>query len=270
VVSFDPVVFALLALAGGLYIRAVRRLGARGYDVPRGQQVCWWIGFALITFGLVGPADAYADDLMLSHMAQHLLIADLAAPLLLAGLRTPVLVHYLPRPVLVPLARRKGFRALLRKLRRPLPAVAIYVGVLYFWHLSFAFVGALEHGWVHVLQHQSFIIASLLLWWPVIEPKRRRMRGDLWKAPHIMGSRLAGMFLGMAFVIAGSPVYGSFYGDRGEQYGISALRDQQYAGGMMMGLDLIIMFSVLVFFFFRSAQDHDRAEAAERAAAGVG
>jgi len=34
-----------------------------------------------------------------------------------------------------------------------------------------------------------------------------------------------------------------------------------------MGLDLAIMFFALAFFFFRSAQDHDRAEAQERAAA---
>ena len=152
-------------------------------------------------------------------------------------------------------------------MRRPLVAIAIYVLVLYGWHLSFAFEGALESPVLHALQHQSFVVASLLVWWPAIEPKRRRLRGELWKAGHIMGCRLAGMFLAMAFIIASSTFYAGYYGDRAREHGLDPLTDQQIAGGLMLGLDLMLMFFALAFFFFRSAQDHDRAEAAERAAA---
>jgi cytochrome c oxidase assembly factor CtaG len=205
---------------------------------------------------------------MSAHMAQHLLIADLAAPLLLVGLRTPVLVFYLPRPVLVPLARRRRLRQLFRFVRKPLVAIGIYVVVLYGWHMAFAFEGALRSPVLHALQHESFVIASLPVWWPAIEPKRRRLRGELWKIGHIMGCRLAGMFLAMAFIIASAPFYAGYYGDRSQtQHGIDPLLDQQIAGGMMMGLDILVMFFALAFFFWRSAEDHDRAEAAERAGA---
>ena len=267
-VSFNPAVVALLTLALYLYVRAVGILAARGYDVPRGQQTAWYGGLALTAIALLGPPDSLSDDLMSAHMAQHLLIADLAAPLLLVGLRTPVLVFYLPRPVLVPLARRRRLRVGFRFVRKPLVAIAIYVVVLYGWHMAFAFEGALRSPVLHVLQHESFVIASLLVWWPAIEPKRRRLRGELWKAGHIMGCRLAGMFLAMAFIIGSSPFYAGYYGDRAQtQHGIDPLLDQQIAGGLMMGLDIAIMFFALAFFFFRSAQDHDRAEAQERAAA---
>jgi putative copper resistance protein D len=266
VFAFSPAAFGLLVLAAGLYLRAVRVLARRGYDVPRWQQAAWWGGLALIAVALLGPPDALADDLMSAHMAQHLLIADLAAPLLLVGLRTPVLVFYLPRPVLVPLARRHRLRAAFRAIRRPLPAIAIYVFVLYGWHAAFAFEGALRNPWVHALQHESFVIASVLVWWSVIEPKRRRLRGELWKIGQIMGCRLAGMFLAMAFIIASTPLYAGYYGNRAQtEHGIDPLLDQQIAGGLMLGLDLAIMFFALAFFFYRSAQDHDRAEARERA-----
>ena len=269
--SFDPAVIALIALAVYLYVRAVRVLAGRGYDVPRGQQAAWYGGIVLTAIALLGPPDSLSDDLMSAHMAQHLLIADLAAPLLLVGLRTPVLVFYLPRPVLVPLARRRRLRAVFRFVRKPLPAIAIYVFVLYTRHMAFAFEGALESPVVHALQHESFVIASLLVWWPAIEPKRRRLRGELWKAGHIMGCRLAGMFLAMAFIIASSPFYAGYYGNRAQtEHGIDPLLDQQIAGGLMLGLDLAIMFFALAFFFFRAAQDHDRAEAQERAAAVTG
>ncbi len=39
--SFDPAVIALLLGATALYVRAVRVLGGRGYEVPRWQQVAW-------------------------------------------------------------------------------------------------------------------------------------------------------------------------------------------------------------------------------------
>jgi putative membrane protein len=267
VVSPDPAVIALLATAALLYLRAVRVLAARGYDVPLGQQACWWGGLALTAVALAGPPDALGDELMSAHMVQHLLIADLGAPLLLVGLRTPVLVFYLPRFALVPLARRRRLRALFRTLRKPLVAIGVYVLVLYGWHWAVAFEAALESPVVHALQHQSFVAASLLVWWPAIEPKRRRLRGELWKIAHIMGCRLAGMFLAMAFIIASSTFYAGYYGDRAREHGLDPLLDQQIAGGLMLGVDLLVMFFALAFFFFRAAQDHDRAEAAERAQA---
>jgi putative membrane protein len=264
VVTFDPVVLLLMGVACWLYVRAVRVLRGRGFRVGRAQQSFWWAGIALTAVGLMGPFDYYADDLMSMHMVQHLLIADISAPLILAGLRTPVLQFYLPRPVLVPLARRRGLRKVFRKLRAPLVALPIYIVVLYTWHMGFAFEGALRHPFLHALQHESFVIASVLVWWSVIEPQRRRLRGELWKIGQIIGCRVAGMFLAMAFIIASTPLYGAYYGDRPLKHGISPLTDQQIAGGLMMAVDLFTMFFALCFFFYRSAQDHDIAEARER------
>ena len=166
----------------------------------------------------------------------------------------------LPRPVLVPLARATRLRRLLRWLRRPLVAIPVWILILYGWHLSFAFEAALSNGFVHVLQHQSFVLGALLVWWPVIEPKRRRMPGELWKVPYVIGARVAGMFLGMAFILLRTPAYEEFYGQTAPEHGISALTDQQVAGGMMLLLDLLVMLFCLGLFFYRSAQDHDRDE----------
>ena len=82
------------------------------------------------------------------------------------------------------------------------------------------------------------MLGALLVWWSVIEPKRRRLPGDLWKVPYLLGARLAGMFLGMAFILMRTPAYADFYGDRAREHGLSPLTDQQIAGGMMLGLDL--------------------------------
>jgi cytochrome c oxidase assembly factor CtaG len=262
VFSFDPFGVALVALLIAMYARAVAILGWRGYEVARKQQALWYGGVLLIAIGLLGPPDALSDDLLSAHMAQHLLIADIAAPLLLAGARTPVLMFILPRPLLVKAARTSWLRSLFRWLRRPLVAVPLWVVVLYGWHFRFSFQGALEHPLVHLLQHWSFFAASVLVWWPIVDPKRRRAGGELWKIGHIVGMRLAGMFLGMAFILMRTQAY-PWYAERAQQHGLDPIRDQQYGGGIMFLVDMFVMFFALGFFFWRAASDSDRAEAAE-------
>jgi cytochrome c oxidase assembly factor CtaG len=263
VFSFDPSGVALVVLLVAMYVRAVTVLRWRGYEVPTRQQALWYSGVALIALALIGPPDALSDDLLSAHMTQHLLLADIAAPLLLAGIRTPVLMFMLPRQVLVPLARNRPVRAAFRTLRKPLVAVPLWVAVLYVWHFRFAFQGALEHPAVHLLQHWSFFFASLLVWWSVVDPKKRRLGGELWKAGHIIGMRVAGMFLGMAFILMRTQAY-PWYGERAHLHGLDPIRDQQYGGGIMFLVDLLVMFFALGFFFWRAAADDDRREAEQR------
>ena len=149
-------------------------------------------------------------------MAQHLLIADLSAPLLVIGLRSPVYAFILPRALFAELARS---RAAARDV--PLPQAAAGSRrrsgspTLYGWHMAPAYEAALRSPVLHALQHQTFIAASILVWVSVLEPARRRVPGELWKIPHIIGTRFAGMFLGMAFVILQRPIYEGFYGQPG-------------------------------------------------------
>lgn len=249
-----------LLLAEGLYLRALRILGSRGVAVPRWQVAAWHAGIVLQAIGLLSPVDWLADDGLSFHMLQHLLIADLAAPLLLAGMRNPVLAFLLPRSVLVPLARNQPLRWLFRTLRQPLVALPVYALVLYGWHFSFAFEAAVRDPLVHAAQHTSFVGIGILVWWSALEPKRRRLRGELWKIGHILAARFLGMFLGMSFVLIRSPIYTDVYGSGERALGLSPIGDQQLAGGMMVILDIFIMVFALGFFFLRAGQENDRDE----------
>ena len=266
--SLDAGGIVVVALLIAIYVRAVRVLGRRGYRVPRGQQIAWYVGVALIAVGLLGPLDHLAKTLLTAHMAQHLLIADLAAPFLLAGARTPVLYFIPPKSLLVKLARRHRLRAAFRFVRRPLVALPLFVVILYTWHFAFAFQAALRHGWVHALQHESFLLGALLVWWPAIEPMRRPMPGELWKGGYIFAARMLSMFLGMAFIVSRHPAY-SWYADKGRTHGLSPLSDQQLAGGLMLSVDIIVMVAALAYFFWQAALTEDR-EQAKRAATVAG
>ena len=260
--SLDPSAVALVVVATALYVRAVRVLSRRGHEVPAWQQAAWHAGMALTAVGLLSPLDSLAEELLTAHMAQHLLIADLAAPLLLIGMRTPVLVFLLPRPALVPLARRHRLRQVLATLARPLVAIPVYALVLYAWHLAPLFEAALRSAPLHALQHGSFVAASLLVWWPALEPHRRHPRGELWKAGHILGARMTGMMLGMALVAMRSPAYAAVYGDAATAHGLTPLGDQQIGGGLMLLVDLGIVLGALASFFWRAGREHDRTDGA--------
>jgi cytochrome c oxidase assembly factor CtaG len=260
--TLDPIPLVLLIAAGGLYLRAIRTLTRRGQRIPSWQQVAWWAGLGLMGLALMGPASGYVDRLLVAHMAEHLLIADIAAPLVLAGLRTPVLQHFLPPALMRPLSRSRGLRRFGHVISRAPVAIAIYLLVLYAWHFSFAFEAALRSPWVHALQHQSFIAISMLVWWSALEPGRRRLPGQLWKIGYIFAMRMVSLFLGMALIFSHSPWYAGYYGNRAREYGLTPLEDQQLAGGMMMSLDIVIIMFALCLFFWRSASDHDREEAA--------
>jgi cytochrome c oxidase assembly factor CtaG len=251
-------VLAWLLVAEGLYLRAVRTLAARGHTVPRGQLVCWHVGIGLQAVGLLSPIGAYADDLLSAHMAEHLLIADLAAPFLVAGVRTPVLQFLLPRQALVPLARRRRLRRALAVARRPQAAIPLYLLVLYGWHLGPLFEAATTSPALHALQHMTFVATGILVWWPLLEPAKRRMTGALWKILHILGARLAGMMLGMAFIISRTPFYTDVYGAGDRALGFSALADQQSAGAIMLIVDILLMVCAMAFLFWRAAAEEDR------------
>jgi putative copper resistance protein D len=70
------------------------------------------------------------------------------------------------------------------------------------------------------------------------------------------------MFLGLGFVNIREPVYTGVYGAGERRFGLSAVHDQQLAGALMVGLDVLIMVFALVFFFARAARQHDDDEAA--------
>jgi putative copper resistance protein D len=263
--SFQPGPALGLAVLAVLYVRAVRVLGGRGYRVPGGQQAWWWAGFACLAAAFFSPLDEQALDGLAPHMAQHVLMADIAVPLMLIGIRNPVMQFFLPRTVMEPLARRRGLRAFGARLRHPGTAIGIYAAVLYAWHLGPLFEAALEHQVVHGLQHQSFVAASVLVWWPLIEPGRRRMPGELWKIGYIIGARLPAMFLGMAFVVSRDPFYTAFYGTGERAWGLDPVGDQQVGGGLMAMVDVVTLLLVLTVVFWRSASDND-AKAPDREA----
>jgi len=144
--------------------------------------------------------------------------------------------------------------------------VPIYTLFLYGWHFSVFFEAAVRNPLVHALQHMSFVGIGILVWWSALNPKRRRVHGDLWKIPYLLGARMIGMMLGMSFVLIRVPIYTGVYGSGERKFGLTPIQDQQIAGALMVTVDLCIMVFALCYFFYKASQEADRDEAREREA----
>ncbi|MCW2962603.1 MAG: Cytochrome c oxidase caa3-type, assembly factor CtaG-related protein [Thermoleophilia bacterium] len=269
---FAPSLIPLLGVlaAALLYLRACSILAERGRHIGMGQRVSYFLGLGLVLIATQTFVDSVGEHALVSlHMAQHMLIADLPAPLLLYGARAPLLYFFWPRSVLVTFARLTLLRRFWAWLRRPLVALTVWLVTLFAWHAPPLYEAALTNRLVHDLEHITFAFTGILAWWPLLDPTHHRTEGRFWKAAYVFAARMVGGILGILLIIWPRQIYGT-YGDRAREYGMSIITDQQIAGGIMMGVDTVIVLFGVTYFLVtmdRGEESRDDIPDAARAAA---
>ena len=246
--NFEPLQVIPTLLIGLLYARRVRTLREAGTPVATWRLWCFGSSLFLDLVALVSPIDAFGEEQFLfMHMVQHILLGDLAPLLFVLGLTGPIL-----RPVLsLPGVLR------LRFLLHPLVALPVWAASLYIWHIPFLYQAALHHSAVHALEHFCFFTFGAVMWAPVVEV----LPGPEWfgtgaKLGYVLLVRLVETILGNVFIWSGKVFY-PFYEHPVNQWGISALSDQQIAGAAMMVEGSIVTLGVLAWLFLKMAQESE-------------
>jgi len=246
--NFEPLQVIPTLLIGLLYARRVRTLREAGTPVATWRLWCFGSSLFLVLVALVSPIDAFGEEQFLfMHMVQHILLGDLAPLLFVLGLTGPIL-----RPVLsLPGVLR------LRFLLHPLVALPVWAASLYIWHIPFLYQAALHHSAVHALEHFCFFTFGAVMWAPVVEV----LPGPEWfgtgaKLGYVLLVRLVETILGNVFIWSGKVFY-PFYEHPVNQWGISALSDQQIAGAAMMVEGSIVTLGVLAWLFLKMAQESE-------------
>lgn len=241
----------LLAIVTFAYFKRVSSL--RG-DVRR--RVIWLrqVSFSASILLLVGeplsPLGAWNELSFTVHMIEHLLIGDLAALLMVLGLTGPLIAPLLKNPVV----------EFLRPLTNPIPALIFWIGNLYFWHLPFAFDGALNSDALHVIQHICFFSAGFNVWMAVFGPLPKPVWfGNIAKLVYIVVQRMAGVVLGNFFIFGGSAYYSS-YANVDNPLGMTPVGDQSVAGAVMMAEGSFISFVLLGWLFFKAASEGEESQ----------
>ena len=245
--SFSNLPLALVALALGLHLLGERRAAVKT-GRPRGiaarrRSLFFYGGLASIVVALVGPIDTLASKLFWVHMTQHVLLLTVAAPLIVLG--APWMSTWRPLPlgfrrsVARAIARSPSLaplRALGHLLGRPAPAWLAFSANLAFWHVPFAYDLTLRSTGIHVLEHVTFILFSILLWAQVLESPPLRLRlSAIHRVYYIVGATVVGWVISLVLAFASHPLYSGYAQLIHRPGGISALADQQLAAGIMLG-----------------------------------
>lgn len=234
-----PLCAALVYLV--LYSVRFRHLAARQRAPARWRVVSFASGVVLLVAVQIGPSDSLGDQVLAAHMAQHIVIGDICSLLLVLGLTGPML-----QPLLQIRATRP-----LRKLCHPLTAFALWALNLYAWHLPVLYQLAIRHDLVHALEHACLLWFGTLLWLALIGPLPKPRWFSGWgQVGYIALVRVVGSLLGNAMIWAQTvfyPIYRSTDGARG----LSAISDQNLAGGLMMVEQMILTFALVGALFYR-------------------
>jgi putative membrane protein len=215
-------------------------VGGRGYSRGSSEPLrtlAFIGGLATIVIALDSPIDGAVDKLFWAHMLQHVLLLAAAPPLILLGRPWPRMWRALP-----PRSRAKIGRTLalarwtapVRALARPWPALVLLNATLIGWHIPAAYDATLSSNAIHQLEHAMFFFTGLLFWARVIDPGPLRPR-LVWPAriAYVVATMIVGWGLAIALVIVPHPLYAHYAALAHRPGGISALTDQQIAGGIM-------------------------------------
>jgi putative membrane protein len=255
----------LVAAAGWLWIvRRVARLHP-GNGVPWPRTASFFGGLAAIAVALQSGIERYDTTLFSVHMLQHLLLMLVAAPLLVLAAPVTQLLRASSPEVrqrrLVPVLHSSVVAA----LGHPVVTWLTFTLVVWLTHFSPLFNDALEDRGVHDLEHGAYLAASVLFWWPVIaaDPARLRLPYPV-RVLYLLLQLPVNSFLGMAILFADSPLY-AHYATLDAPYGITALADQQLAGGAMwLAGDVVFIGAILLVVAAWMRHEERDAPAAER------
>lgn len=164
---WNPIIMVSLLLLCLLYAVAV--LLARRYKpeetLPSYRILAFVSAIILIALVLLTPLDTIArTQLFAAHMIQAVTLTTLCAPLLLAAC---------PDWLLQPLIDQPVGRQIFRFLTQPLVASLIFNLTFLTWHAPNLYNLALNNSTLYQVEMLSFLLTSLLNWWPLIGPLRR-------------------------------------------------------------------------------------------------
>ncbi len=238
-------------IAGILYWRGWRlaRL-TRPRELPAWRAACFFAGLLSLWIALASPLDALNEFLLVAHMTQHLLLMSIAPPLILLGNPQVPILRGLPRSFvrdeLAPWMSTRTVHWLQRLFTHPAFGWIVLDVAVVGWHWPAAYELALRSSLWHQVEHACFFFAALAFWWYIVRPWPNRIRSSRWMiVPYVASAHMVFFATGLIITLDGHVIYPS-YAHVPRLFGISALADQQLAGGEMIIVGLTVIIFTLV------------------------
>lgn len=262
----DPMIAAYVFGITALYLAWVgplnrRRPGSESRPVEAGEIRWFLLGSLAALVALGPPIDDWSDWFFVSvHMFQHLLLIFAVVPCWLAGI---------PAWVYRPLFRDRWTSLAFRGLTKPVTAYLISSVIVIGWHIPVLYNWALTNNMVHAFEHQFFILAGFLIWWPLMSkvPEAPRLSTPV-NCLYIFLLTLPSGIVGAFITYAGPGLYSAYDKATVRPFGLGIKTDQEIAGLMMwvgMNAILLILLSIIFLRWGSQKEAEDRADLQARA-----
>lgn len=261
--NFDPLAIVGILVLLGAYLFAIGPLATRlGHALPRRRVVSFVGGCVVLALVTLSPLDTLGREyLFTAHAAQLFLLITVAAPLMMAGLPEWLVALLLPL---------ESLREATRGLMFPVGAILAFNGIIIAWHIGPIFEASLRHPALYDLQLLCFLLAGMVDWWPLLTPLDGHTRlANPFQLLYLGVESIPLDVFGIIALFAGSPFYPT-YAHAPRIFGISALLDQQIAGGIIAVPNNVVDFALMSVVFFvwiatieRAQEERERAEAEE-------
>ena len=253
-------VIGIVALAALYYWRT--RVGARqGHQLGRTKPALFTLALLTLFLSLNGWLHDLSDSYLFSaHMVQHLVLALVVAP---------ILIMATPGWVLRPALAYRPVGVLARWVTNPLRSFALFNVVMCGWHLPPLYNLAMVHHPIHIVQHLMFLIAAVLMWWPILSPLPELPRLAYPMQMLYLFLMSIPMSIVAVYIAYADAVLYPAYAVAPRIWGISPMQDQLIGGLIMWIPGGLFFFAVISVLFFRWQQhDGDETVAGAQVAAG--
>jgi putative membrane protein len=238
--------------------RAVAGNPSLGAAPDAAQRARFIGGLLVMLLALNGPLHDLSDDFLFSaHMVQHLVLTLIVPPLLISG--TPASLFR--DAMRVPAVARAA-----RFVSRPIFCFAAFNTVIAAWHIPALYNFALAHHAVHIGQHLMFLVAAVLMWWPLLSPLPELPRLSYPLQMLYCFLMTIPMSLVAIFITYADSVLYPPYASAPRVWQLSPMQDQMI-GGLIMWIPGGLFFGgvMAVVFFKWSAADSDSVAGAQLA-----
>jgi putative membrane protein len=223
------------------------------------QRALFFSALVLIFLSLNGWIHDLSDYYLFSaHMVQHLVLTLIAPPLLIMG--TP---GWMLRPAL----RWRGVGPVARWATAASRGWLIFNVVIVVWHLPPMYAYAMEHHPVHIVQHLCFMIAAVLMWWPILSPMPELPRLSYpAQMLYLFLMTIPMSLVAVCIAYADHALYPA-YASAPRIWGITPLQDQMMGGLIMWIPASFFFFAIISVVFFKWQQQEDDSTAGAQAGA---
>lgn len=191
--------------------------------IPAGAVALIACAAVTLAIAWIWPLAMVSRDLFAAHMLQHLLTMNVAALLIAVALQS------------------------VKRKQSALPAITILqLSALWLWHMPEVFASTHHSVVLHGLMQISLFGVALLFWRAVLD----RQTYPIWhRLFALLVTAKVFCLLGAAFVFSRRTLYPSF--GHPENWGLTALEDQQLAGLLMVSSCALIYVAAAIALFAR-------------------